>query len=65
MKTLPLVCARPVVYGRSKTTSDSIQRDGVSICDRQPGLVWSQILDLHRREIWVNVEENLVHLAKI
>ena len=45
---------RYITHSRSITASDSVQRDGFSICDRESVLVWSQILYCQRIEIWVN-----------
>ena len=33
---------RPTTYGRSKISSNSVQQDGVSICDRGPVMVGSK-----------------------
>ena len=56
---------RQVTHSRSKTASDSVQRDGDSICDREPVLVWSQILYCQGSEIWINAKKDLIHLEKV
>jgi hypothetical protein len=36
--------SRQITHGRSETASDSVQRDGVSLCAKGPVLVWSSVL---------------------
>ena len=64
MRSQHFVYPRPTAYGRSKNSSNSVQQDGVSICDRGPVMVGSQSFTAKEERSGSTLERTLFILKR-